>query len=278
VTDTANAVSDAYIARLATMLGLTRPLLFIDTETTGTAPEKDRVVEIATLIVDPTGEVRRWRQLIDPGCRIPPEATAIHGITDDMVAGAPPFADVAAHKIARAMQMCDLAGFGFRRFDLKLLATECMRAGFPFDPEAVTVIDAMEVFYRKEPRDLTAALRRYRGREHTGAHGAAPDVEAAAEVLVAQLDEYPDVPRTVGALAEWAENRDPNALDVDGKIVWCDGEACIAFGKHEGLPLRRVDRGYLRWMLEQAFGASTKRIVTAALGGSYPTGPRKAAS
>ena len=59
------------------------------------------------------------------------------------------------------------------------------------------------IFHRKEPRDLTAAVRFYLDRDHEGAHSAEADVTATAEVLDAQLERYSDLPRTVDELDGW---------------------------------------------------------------------------
>ncbi|MEY4377506.1 MAG: hypothetical protein RJB26_2056 [Pseudomonadota bacterium] len=66
----------------------------IDTETTGTDLGRDRVIELAVVVFEydrDTGEigpvVGRYSAFEDPGFPIPPESTAIHHITDDMVRG-----------------------------------------------------------------------------------------------------------------------------------------------------------------------------------------------
>lgn len=64
----------------------------LDTETTGLEAD-DRIIEVAFVDVD-TGQ--SWTSgLLDPGRRIDPEATAVHGITDQDVQGKPTFADIA---------------------------------------------------------------------------------------------------------------------------------------------------------------------------------------
>ena len=68
-----------------------RPI-FYDTETTGVRPDSDRIVEIAAF--DPIQQ-RTFSQLINPGCPIPAEASAIHHITNEMVASAPSFMQAA---------------------------------------------------------------------------------------------------------------------------------------------------------------------------------------
>lgn len=66
-------------------------IVVLDTETTGRGPSAD-VVEIAWVVIDEHLEVLdEVATLIDPGRPIPAEATEVHGITDEMVAGAPTF-------------------------------------------------------------------------------------------------------------------------------------------------------------------------------------------
>jgi DNA polymerase III subunit epsilon len=76
-------------------LTLIRPLAVIDVETTGVNTASDRVVQIATLRVEPDGRSDLRSALINPGVPIPAEATAIHGISDADVADEPPFDGVA---------------------------------------------------------------------------------------------------------------------------------------------------------------------------------------
>ncbi len=66
----------------------------LDTETTGLDPASDKIIELALVKFEysrATGEVGRvlevYDGLEDPGMPIPPESTALHGITDEMVRG-----------------------------------------------------------------------------------------------------------------------------------------------------------------------------------------------
>src|SRR5262249_6987607 len=76
------------------------PIALIDVETTGKDGAVDRIIEIG-IVVGRGGEVvERFSWLINPGCPIPEESRAVHGITDEMVADKPPFAAVAAEILA----------------------------------------------------------------------------------------------------------------------------------------------------------------------------------
>src|SRR5690606_38877192 len=79
------------------------PTVWIDTETTGTRPSVDRVVQIGVCRIE-RGEVTGFfSSLVDPGIPIPAEASAVHGITDDDVRGAPRLAEVFANSTVRAL-------------------------------------------------------------------------------------------------------------------------------------------------------------------------------
>jgi DNA polymerase-3 subunit epsilon len=121
------------------------------------------------------------------------------------------------------------------------------------------------------PRNLTAAYREYCGKELEGAHDALVDVRATVEVLNGQLERHKELPRRVRKLAEMlATPTNKNAIDPAGKFIWRDGEAHIAFGKHNGTPLKDLDRSYLEWMLKGQFSPEVHVIVQDALKGQYP--------
>jgi DNA polymerase-3 subunit epsilon len=65
---------------------LDRPLVFFDLETTGLSLKNDRIVELAFIKITPQGDVMERVRRFNPGVPIPPEATAVHGITDADVA------------------------------------------------------------------------------------------------------------------------------------------------------------------------------------------------
>jgi DNA polymerase-3 subunit epsilon len=246
-------------------LTLERSLAIFDLETTGTDPEGDRIVEISVLKVSPEGKGEHRTRRVQPGIPIPAEATAVHGITDADVAQAPRFGQVAAGLLA-FLDGCDLCGFNVKRFDLRMLYVEFSRVGLRLSLEGRALVDPLEIFHAYERRDLAAAVRFYCGREHAGAHGAAADVLATAEVLDAMVARYADLPRSVPAL--YQHFKDPQAVDSAGRFVRVRGEIRFAFGKYRGQPLAAVARtkpDYLEWMLTQNFFDDAKVVVQDAL-------------
>jgi DNA polymerase-3 subunit epsilon len=257
-------------------LRLERPLVIFDTETTGTDPKFDRIVEFAGVKLHPDGRREVMRTLVDPKTPIPPEASRIHGITDEMVQGAPTLVETAAD-ILKFLDGSDLAGYNVQRFDIPILQAELARAEMELPLEGVRVVDPQVIFFNREPRDLQAAVRFYCGRDLEGAHGALVDSEATLDVLEAQLERYPDLPTDVAGLAARSSNAsDERYVDADRRFIWRHGEACFNFSKMRGRSLREVkesEPGFLDWMLKKDFSAEVKGIVREAQKGSYPVPP-----
>ena len=255
-----------------------RPILFFDLETTGRDPGTDRIVEISVLRVEPDGsrEVRTRR--VNPERPIPAGASAVHGIYDEDVRDLPPFRRM-ARGLLDFIEGCDLAGFNILRFDLPLLEAELKRCGLDLDAGSRRIVDVMRIYHRKEPRDLSAALRFYLGREHDDAHAAEADVQATVDVLEAQLARYDDVPAEIDALAAWLNPRPADAIDREGKFRWQDGSAIFGFGRFAGRTLQEVaDEApdYLQWICGADFPDDAREIVREALDGRFPTPPAAA--
>lgn len=97
------------------------PFVAFDTETTGFGKE-DRIcqVAVASFFGDGVLKTRSW--LIYPGRSIPPESTAVHGITDEMVKNAPMFADV-CDEIVEELERAPWVAHNLS-FDARFLARE----------------------------------------------------------------------------------------------------------------------------------------------------------
>jgi DNA polymerase-3 subunit epsilon len=232
-------------------LPLSRPLVFFDLETTGLSLLSDRIVELALMRVSPRGDVLERVRRFDPGIPIPPEATAVHGITDDDVRGEAPFPR-RARALAELLEGCDLAGFNVRRFDLPMLMAEFRRAGVPFDLRDRFVIDVQAIFHREERRDLSAAARFYLAREHPEAHTALGDIRTAAAVLSAQLERYAHLPRALDGLHLYCDEWAPMETALERWFEPSGDGLLFRRGKHRGRALEDVARsepGYLEWML-----------------------------
>lgn len=244
-------------------LHLDKSLAFFDLETTGTNIFKDRIVEIAILKLNPDGTEETFHSRVNPEMKIPYESSAIHGIFEKDLVEAPTFSAIAGH-VVEFLKNADLAGYNALRFDIPVLLEEFLRSGIDFNLDARRFVDVQVIFHRMEERTLKAAYRFYCGKELTDAHSALADTRATAEVLVAQMDKYPELINSVDFLHEFTNIR-KNA-DWEGKFsIDAQGNPVFGFGKHKGKTVQQAfieEPAYYKWMMEKDFLLSTKNMVT----------------
>lgn len=245
-------------------LNLNKPICFFDLETTGTNPGKDRIVEIAVLKLDANNQKKEMVWRVNPECPIPEEASSVHGITDEMVKDQPTFKHY-SKEIYNFIEGCDLGGYNIDKFDLPLLVEEFIRSDIDVSSFAkVKTVDVQTIFFKKEPRDLSSALKFYCNKDHGNAHTALDDTIATYEVLLSQLDKYDDLEPRVDFLSTLTK-RNKN-IDFAGRIIEDDnGDAVFNFGKHKGKKVKEVltkEKGYYSWMMNSDFPEYTKKIIT----------------
>jgi DNA polymerase-3 subunit epsilon len=208
-----------------------RPI-FYDTETTGISSKIDRVVEIAAY--DPVRD-KTFEQLINPQQPIPPGATAVHKITDDMVKDAPTFSDV----IPSFVEFCEgdsvLIAHNNDNFDILFLKEEFGRC----DAEMPSwrFFDTLKWArrYRRDlPRHPLQFLREIYGIEANNAHRALDDVIVLHKVFIAMCDDL-----SIDQAYELLNTK--NEAD-DAPLL------TMPFGKHQGKPLEDVPKSYIKWL------------------------------
>jgi len=245
-------------------LKLHKPICFFDLETTGIQVSKDRIVEISILKVFPNGNKESKTWLVNPEMKIPAETTAIHGISDEKVANEPAFKELAPI-VYQMIKDSDLAGFNSDRFDIPLLAEEMLRAEIDFEMKNTVTVDVQTIFHKKEQRTLSAGYKFYCGKDLDGAHSAAIDTNATYEILLAQLERYPDLENNIKELSEFSTRK--KSADFAGFIVFNkDGNEAFSFGKHKGKLVADVlqnEPGYYNWIQNADFPLYTKKVLTA---------------
>ncbi|MBO4658409.1 MAG: 3'-5' exonuclease [Prevotella sp.] len=266
-------------------LNLKRPLVIFDLETTGLDIVKDRIIQIAYIKVHPDGKEERKSHFVNPGMPIPKEVTEITHITNDNVANAPTFKQLAS-QLQSVFEGCDFAGFNSNHFDIPLLAEEFLRAGIDFDFSKCRMIDVQTIFHKMEPRNLEAAYAFYCGgdmKKDFPPHQADNDTEVTYRVLQGQLDMYSpsrqesadrQLKNDVEALAAFLEKKTNNNVDFAGRFIWKETvdatgkkvrQEVFNFGKYKGIPVvdvLRRDPGYYGWMLNGDFTYNTKQVLT----------------
>ena len=160
---------------------LDAPLAIVDLETTGTDPASDRVTEIAVIEVQGFQVTSEWSTLVNPGGGIPSPIQALTGITNEMVAAAPRFADLAAALHER------LAGRVFvahnARFDYGFLRREFDRAGIRFTAKTLCTVRLSRRLYPGEAHhNLDSVIARH-GIDCRQRHRAMGDADALWQFL-----------------------------------------------------------------------------------------------
>ena len=139
-----------------------------------------------------------------------------------------------------------------------------LRAGVDVDFKRRKFIDVQNIFHKKEQRTLVAAYKFYCDKDLEDAHSAEADTLATYEVLMAQLERYPDLENDIDKLAEFSTRGE--AADYAGRILFNEkGEEVFGFGKYKGRPVAEVFRAepsYYAWMMNGDFPLYTKKVIT----------------
>jgi DNA polymerase III epsilon subunit family exonuclease len=178
----------------------------LDLETTGLDPGRDAVVSLAAVPFVGGAPSHGLVTLVNPGRPIPPASTRIHGITDAMVAGAPPLARILDDLEA----VCEgrvLVGHWIG-FDLRVLARAREGLGRPQPPHTALCTMRLAVALHPEWHDVSLdTVATLLGVQVVGRHTAEGDAIAAGRILLAMLP----------ALAE-------RGLRTLTELVWFQGD------------------------------------------------------
>jgi len=244
------------------MIQLTKPLAFIDLETTGVNLANDRIVEIAIVKIMPDRSQVVKHKRINPTIPIPKGASDIHGITDEMVQAAPTFKE-AANELKQFIDDSDLSGYNSNRFDIPLLMEEFLRAGLQIDMTGRRMVDVQQIFHMMERRTLSAAYQFYCSKTLEDAHSAEADASATWEILEAQLERYNNLGSTVNSILEFTGEE--KYVDFARRFVMDNDVEVFNFGKHKGKPVTevlRLEPQYYDWMMRGDFPLHTKQKLT----------------
>lgn len=188
-------------------------LAIIDTESTGFEPGS-RLVELAAVICDADGNVDdEFCTLANPGMPIPPDVTAVHGITDDMVADAPHAATAITRLLDELPRDVALVIHN-APYDVALIEMEAARRGVDM-PQDVPVYDSLALAraLRETGANSLPALCGYHGIEVEGdAHRALCDARAVHAYWRLRGDRYPDEPKPWSSLVGNARYLPPSML------------------------------------------------------------------
>ncbi|MEZ5627588.1 MAG: exonuclease domain-containing protein [Rhodocyclaceae bacterium] len=168
---------------------LPRRLAVVDLETTGAHPVRDRITEIAIVLLEDGREVERWSSLVRPGVAIPALIQKFTGITDAMVADAPVFSELADTVLA----LLDDAVFVAHnaRFDYGFLKTAFAALDKPFDAAVLCTVKLSRALYPEHHRHGLDALIERHDLQCSARHRAMGDAEALSQFLARIRDAFP---------------------------------------------------------------------------------------
>lgn len=239
---------------------LKKPLCFFDLETTGLDIVNDKIIEISIVKVNInySKEIKTW--LINPGIHINPEATKVHGYTDEMLKDYPTFEEVCT-EIYDMLSDSDLGGYNSDKFDIPFLVEEFFKVGIDLTELKFKTIDVQTIFHKFERRNLGAAYEFYCGKELINAHSAEADIVATLEILENQIDKY-NLPNDFEELSKVTA---PDRVDFGGFMFYNEqGREVFRFGKYKNHIVKDVfeeDPGYYRWLINVSdFSMHSKKL------------------
>ncbi len=200
-------------------LDLGQTIAFVDLETTGSNGVVDRITEVGIVLWDEGRVVERWSSLVNPETPIPGFIQGLTGITDEMVAQAPLFADLAAEILDRLQGRLFVAHNA--RFDHGFLKNELRRAGFDFKPPVLcTVKLSRKLFPQHSKHNLDALIQRHGLKLPADArHRALGDADVLAQFWDRLQHDIPAgaLAQAVGELtgrSSWPTHLDPSLADT----------------------------------------------------------------
>lgn len=245
----------------------------LDTETTGVDPSRARVVQIATSVQSPGFDPKGATQLLNPEQRIPPSASAVHKITDEMVADKPTLPQSARQITALLGSACDplavASGYNIRKYDWPLLQARFAEIGVVIPtPQFVDVHDLVCWHFRHLRSRKLSAVAAHLGIpfDEGEAHDALNDVSKSFEVLNKIRTDVLKLPDTLAGDIELIRLCTLYAIRNDaewnsfGAVVYRDRETWgaedapfrLGIGKNAGMllsELREREPRYCNWLV-----------------------------
>lgn len=234
-------------------------MILLDTETTGLLPHhrgghaldaEPRVVSIAAVTIE--GDVLGY-QRCNPGAPIPPESTAVHGITDADVATAPRFADVWPRLLSRVGEDALVCAHN-AAYDRAVIATELLRAGLPLPRwRWACTLRGARAAIPHAPRHTLAALADVLRLDGERAHHSLGDARTAA-AIARELD---------ARCPTWRDDVVPWHPLPEGRMVAVTGHRAITAADAEVVERTVAEYPLCEWVFGGAVGVDTVALRAA---------------
>ena len=160
---------------------LSEPLIFLDLETTGMAAVHERITEIGLVEVANGEFAGSWSQLVNPQKSIPPFIRSLTGISDEMVADAPTFEQLAPALFERLEGKLLIAHNA--RFDYGFLKNEFARLGMSYRSRVLCTAKLSRKLFPEHRRHNLDSLIERHGLSCSARHRALGDAEVLWQFL-----------------------------------------------------------------------------------------------
>jgi DNA polymerase III subunit epsilon len=169
---------------------LPKDLAFVDLETTGGDAVRHRITEVAVVRVQNGVLADEWSSLVNPECPIPDHIAAFTGISDDMVAAAPRFAQIAA-EVLRKLQGAVFVAHN-ARFDYSFLRSEFRRLDMPFSAKILCTVKLSRRLFPEHVRHNLDAVMERHGLVCSARHRALGDAQVLRDFWFKLRREVPE--------------------------------------------------------------------------------------
>ncbi len=232
----------------------------IDIEATGGSAQKDRITEVAIFIHDGKRVLDRFSSLVNPQRHIPPFISKLTGITNEMVANAPMFADVAQ----RIFDITEGAIFVAHnvKFDYSYIKAEFKRLGMRYQRERLCTVDLTRKVFPHLPSyglgNVTKHLNIPIEDRHRAAGDAAATVQLFERLLSSGAERY--ISRQLNH--EHIKGMLPENLSFEDLILVPEETGVVYLHDAKGKVLFMSRANDMRQRLRQVLGRHSQRSRT----------------
>lgn len=238
-------------------MSLPEVFVLVDVETTGANPVTDRITEIAMVRVEAGEVVARWESLVNPQTHIPALIQRLIGITDEMVATAPVFVELAE----RVRALADGAVFVAHnaRFDYGFICNAFTRIGEVFDAPVLCTVKLSRALYPDHHRHGLDALIERHGFSCDARHRAMGDTEVLWQFMRTVRDGFAD--EVLAKACERAMKLPPRPAGLPAGVLegLPDAAGVYCFFGENDLPLYVGKSASLRARVMEHFGAAGRK-------------------
>ena len=164
-------------------------LVFVDLETTGGNPVYHRITEVGIVRVQNGVLLEEWSSLVNPECAISPYIEAFTGISSEMVAAAPRFADIAATVLEKLRGAVFIAHNA--RFDYSFLRSEFRKVGVDYSAEVLCTVKLSRRLFPEHARHNLDAVMERNGLACSARHRALGDAGVIKDLWLKLTKEVP---------------------------------------------------------------------------------------